>query len=222
MRSFCRDEGADLRKDGDQRILAQECRFTAHVRAGKQPDRAVFAALGSRQIAIIGDERSRRLASQGLFHHRMTPAADRKGHRGIDDRSAIGLLRRQIGKAGGDIDGGKCRRAGLDRFRLLHHGLDHAREGLQLHRQSLCGGIGDAAFEIGKLGGGEAHGARHGLAVDEACLGLIRRHHHIGVARRHLDEITQHVVVLDLQRLDAGLIGVFQLQTGDHTTRLVA
>ncbi|MNS94366.1 hypothetical protein D3C72_1285810 [compost metagenome] len=58
--------------------------------------------------------------------------------------------------------------------------------------------------------------------MDEARLGLIRRHHHICVAGRDLDEVAKHIVVLDLERLDAGLIGIFQLQPGNHTARLVA
>ncbi len=48
MGSFRRHEGTDLRKDGDQRILAQEGRFTAHVGTGEQPDRAVLAAIDRR------------------------------------------------------------------------------------------------------------------------------------------------------------------------------
>ncbi len=40
--------------------------------------------------------------------------------------------------------------------------------------------------------------------------------------RGDLDEIAEHVVVLDLQRLDAGLFGILQLQAGDDPARLVA
>ena len=45
MGGFRRNEGTDLREDGDQRILAQEGRFTAHIRAGEQPYRAVLTTV---------------------------------------------------------------------------------------------------------------------------------------------------------------------------------
>ena len=44
----------------------------------------------------------------------------------------------------------------------------------------------------------------------------------VAVLRRHLDEIAEHVVVPDLQRLDAGRIGIARLQRGDHPARFVA
>ncbi len=152
----------------------------------------------------------------------MSPTLDRKGHGGVDDRPTIGLFGCEIGEARGDIDDRKRQRAGLDRVGLLHHRLDHPFEGFQLHGEGFGSSIGDAAFEIGKLGGGETHGTGHRLAVDEAGLRLVGRRHHIGIARRHLDEIAQHVVMLDLERLDAGLLGILQLQAGDHPTRLIA
>ena len=38
----------------------------------------------------------------------------------------------------------------------------------ELDLERRVGGAGDAALELGQLGGGEAHGVGHGLAVDEA------------------------------------------------------
>src|SRR3974390_3937616 len=40
--------------------------------------------------------------------------------------------------------------------------------------------------------------------------------------RRDVDEITEYVVVPDLQRTDAGLLGIACLQRGDHAARFVA
>ena len=39
---------------------------------------------------------------------------------------------------------------------------------------------------------------------------------------RHLDEVAEHVVVPDLERADAGLVGVARLQGRDHAARFVA
>ncbi len=47
-------------------------------------------------------------------------------------------------------------------------------------------------------------------------------HQLLAVLRGHLDEIAEHVVVPDLQRAHAGLVGVARLQRGDHPARFVA
>ena len=49
-----------------------------------------------------------------------------------------------------------------------------------------------------------------------------RRHPLLAVLRRHLDEVAEHVVVPDLERLDAGLVAVTRLQRGDDAAGLVA
>ena len=49
-----------------------------------------------------------------------------------------------------------------------------------------------------------------------------RRHQLVAVLRRHLDEIAEHVVVADLERLDAGIVGVARLHRGDDEAGGVA
>ena len=44
----------------------------------------------------------------------------------------------------------------------------------------------------------------------------------LALGGRHLDEIAEHVVVLDLERADAGLLGIARLQTDDHVAGVVA
>ena len=71
--------GPHLRHDGDQRVLAQEGRLTAHVRDRSNSQIAAIAlAVMRRQITGIGNESSAGLAAQRLFHHRMTAAVDGK------------------------------------------------------------------------------------------------------------------------------------------------
>ena len=205
-----------------QRVLAQEGRLAAHVRAGQQPDRPVPVAGPRRQIAMIGDEGAARLPPQRLLDHRMAPALDGKHLRAVDLRAAIGLLLGEKRQACGDVDDRERPGARLDRLGFRNDGRRHPVEGFEFDRQRLVGGIGDAAFEIGKFGRGEAHGVRHRLAVDEAGLRVRRLRHRRGIAGGDFDEIAEDVVVLDLQRPDAGLLGILQLQAGDDATRLVA
>ena len=49
-----------------------------------------------------------------------------------------------------------------------------------------------------------------------------RRHQPVAVLRRDLDEIAEHVVVPDLERLDAGILGVARLHRGDDEAGSVA
>ena len=48
------------------------------------------------------------------------------------------------------------------------------------------------------------------------------RHQLVAVLRGHLDEIAEHVVVPDLERAHAGLVGIARLQRRDHAAGLVA
>ena len=132
------------------------------------------------------------------------------------------LLLGKHSKACGDVKHGKRQGRRLDRIRRGNDRGDHGIEGGKLDRQGPVGGVGDLGLEIGKLRRCEAHGAGHGLAVEEACLGSVPLRHRPGIARCDLDEISKDIVVLDLQRSDAGFLGVALLERGDHATRLVA
>ena len=43
-----------------------------------------------------------------------------------------------------------------------------------------------------------------------------RCHQLVAVLRGHLDEIAEYIVVSNLQRLDAGLVGIARLHLCDH------
>ena len=94
-------------------------------------------------------------------------------------------------------------------------------EGLELDAERAVGGAGDLGFELAELGGGEAHLAGQRLAVDEGRVER-RRHQLVAVLRRHLDEIAEHVVVADLQRLHGRGVGIARLQRRDHAAGFVA
>ena len=52
------------------------------------------------------------------------------------------------------------------------------------------------------------------MAVDEG-LRQRRAHHWIGMARWHINEIAKHIIILDLQRRNSGLVGIPRLQFRD-------
>ena len=108
-----------------------------------------------------------------------------------------------------------------NRLRAPAHAAASSRKNLEFELQRAVGGGGDARLEIDERVGGEAHRARHRLAVDEGR--VVRRLEQPFPRRlRRLEEIAEHVVVLDLELTDAGLFGVARLHVGDHAPALVA
>ena len=58
--------------------------------------------------------------------------------------------------------------------------------------------------------------------MDETGLAFRTVGHRSGIAGGDFDEIAEYIVVLDLERADAGVFGILQLQAGDDAARLVA
>ena len=82
-------------------------------------------------------------------------------------------------------------------------------------------GAADTIFQFSQLDGGIANGIRHGLAMDEfAC--PIAGWHLVGVSIGDFDEISQDVVVTDLERADTGLGNVTVLQVGNQPPAIIA
>ena len=141
----------------------------------------------------------------------MTPARDREGRAFVDRRPAPALLRGDLGQAGGHVQTGQGRGGQGNLVLPLQDFPDQVVEQLLLQRQGLVGGAGDLALKFAEFDGGEAHGVGHGLAMDEGSAGGapgLFGPELFGVTRRDLDEVAQHVVVLDLQGGDAALAGV--------------
>ena len=150
-----------------------------------------------RQVAIIGDE-GRAVARQRLFDHRMAAALDDEGEAVIDMRAGIVALGGERGKRAGDVERGQRLGALLDAPRSRAITLaDEPLEDLQLQPERAVGGAGDLGFQLAQFGGGEAHLAGQGLAVDEGRVER-RRHQFVAVLGGDLDEIAEHVVVADL------------------------
>ena len=87
--------------------------------------------------------------------------------------------------------------------------FDKAVERFKFNGKRPFGRRGDALFELRKLKGGESRGIGNGLAVDELALEFFIAQC-CRIRRGHFDEIADHVVVADLQVLDADGFGVTQ------------
>ncbi len=83
---------------------------------------------------------------------------------GADEAAGGGQMR----EAGGDVELGEGVGKGADAVGLGEDGGGEPGEDRGLDLERLFVRAGDAAFELGQLGGGEAHGVGHGLAMDES------------------------------------------------------
>ena len=154
-----RHEGADLRQQRDQRVLAQEGRFAGHVGAGDQPELAGGLRRSRREIAGIGDERLA-VALQRLLDHGMAAALHGKAERLIDIGPHVVVVDRELCQRGCDIEHGKGMRGGAQIVACRErHGAELV-EDLQLKPERAVAGIGDLGFDLAEFGGGEAHLSR--------------------------------------------------------------
>ena len=175
---------------------------------------------GGERIAGVRDK-ALAVAPQGGLHHRVPPARDLEGETATDHRAHPSEIGREIGERARHIDGGDGARHGLDHRAPFDDARREPREDGKLDRQRLVGGRGDLAFELAELDGREAHGAGHGLAVREDARQLLLEEA-LADRLRHLDEVAEHVVVLDAQGPAIRLLRVAGLQRRDDAAALVA
>jgi hypothetical protein len=155
--------------------------------------------------------RSQSLATNGPLPPRFSAVAHH-----ARARPALGLG--EVGEAGCDVDQ-RERAGGLrDAVGACRHFGDEVGEQAQLQCHRLVGGLRDLGLQLAQLDGGEAGGVGGRLALDEAAVRL----HLVMLRRGRLDEIAQHVVVLDFERADAEVGAVARLQLQDQLARIVA
>ena len=151
----------------------------------------------------------------------MPPALHHKGMACIHLWLHPVLCRGQIGQGGGQINLRQGPRRARDRAALLQNcgskrlivtlfDLDRMVPSIQNPRLNLAQGQGGEPYLIGR-----------GLPMNEGFR-QGRGEHLIGMGCRRLDEIAQHIVVLDLQALNAGRRNVIGLHPGNHAAPLVA
>ena len=215
-----RHEGAHLRQHGDQRVLAQEGRLARHVGAGdqRQPPPSSCAPRGRshwrRRLAARGERR---------LDHRMAAGLDREGERVVDERARPVALRRRARRAP------RRRRArpAPRRCRASSASRPSACRRRPLEQTSSSSASARSAAEAMR-----ASSSTSSTVVKRIAPAMVWRWMKVARMRgfssaspcrlRHLDVIAEHVVVLDLERRDAGLVGVARLQRGDHAPALVA
>ncbi len=170
------------------------------------------------QMAAIGREATLAGSFQRAFDDRVFAALDIKGEAVIHLWALRAGFLSPMSGCGGHIQPrqgfGRASDGRIQRFDARAKGVKE----FKLHRQGALARLGDFRLQLAQLWRGEAHGVRHGLAVDKGGVA----HQGVGVFRTHLDEIAQHIVVFDFQRADAGLLGVGRLQTRHHAARFIS
>ena len=151
----------------------------------------------------------------------MATGHDPEGEARIDERTDMAALGGKFGERGGDIERGKRFGDAGKHLRFGKRGSDKVFEKREFDFDGAAGRFGDAAGQRGQLRRREAHGVRHGLAVDIGA-GKGRLRQLLAMTGRHLDVIAEHIVVADLERGDAGFLRIFRLKTGDELARVVA
>ena len=157
-------------------------------------------------------------AGESDLDHGMAALLHVEGAAVIDQRPAPAPGDREIGERGSRVERGEGPRGERQRFGARRHLADEIVEHGELEGERLVGGAGDALLEIAERHGGEAHGARHGLAVDEG--GVLQQL--VGMGAGGLDVVAEHVVVADLQGRYSGVAAIAAFQLDDQPAAVVA
>ncbi|QYU68541.1 MFS transporter [Leptolyngbya sp. 15MV] len=199
----------------DQRVLPQPGGFAGHVGAGEQAE-----AAAGRQVAIIRHEGRAPGAAQRGFHHGMAAAGDAELRAVGELRPAPAALGRQRGGRGVQVELADRLRGGGDRRAGIQQGAAQVGDAGALPRGGTVPGLGHLAVQLGQRLAGEAHGVRHGLAVDGGVIGRdgFRRiaEQPFGRGGGKLGQEAELLVVPDLQARHAPGLGEIELQRRDR------
>ena len=157
-----RHEGAHLRQDRDQRVLAQKGALAGHVGAGDEPDPVIA------QDAVIGDEAAA-VACRGerRLDHRVAAARYLEGGSGRRPPAAPSRPRPRARQCRREVERGQRRRGRGDLGAPGHDLADEIVVQAQFQGQCPLGGAGDLALQLGQFGRRIALRPRHRLAMDE-------------------------------------------------------
>src|SRR5579875_3701026 len=147
----------------------------------------------------------------------MTTTVNDEGKPVVDLRPNIILFYRELRKRSCDVQPRQRIGAGIYIVGFGNYGLNEALKDLKLQPQCAFGRIGDLCLKLAEFRGGEAYLSGKSLTMDEGCFEW-RRQQFLAMLRRDLDKIAEHVVMPDLKRFDAGLLGILHLQGGYDTT----
>ena len=174
-----------------------------------------------REVAIVGDERPAVGASACSTTGWRPPSITKSSEPSIS-RPHVVALDRERRQRGGDVEHRQRLGRGLDRRRLPRSPCAASRSKISSSMPSAR----SAALAI------LASSSPSSVVVKRTWPASVwrwmkvalsgARQQLVAVLRGHLDEIAEHVVVPDLQRAHAGLVGVARLQRRDHPARFVA
>ena len=206
-----RHVASSLRQHDDQGILAKKGALARHVRTRHQPD-----SFGIVELTVVGDKRP----VDGGFHDRM-PAADHPeaGIR-VHGGTHVVPLPGDFGKPLGNIEGGQRPGDPLHRLAPGQHLFGEFGEHLLLDGPDTVARQFDPLGERGKFRRHEAGRAGQGLAELESAV-RVAGLELLGLAGRHLEEVAQHPVVSDLERVHPRRLALLCLHGSDQPPRLV-
>ena len=203
-----RDEGADLGHQRDQRVLTHIRRFACHIRAGD--DEAAVG--GAVELRIVGHEEA---PLQHLLYHRVAALGDGQLVAVVHHGAAVVVLCRHLRQRRQHIQLGHGVGRPLDAVELTADLFQQLSKEpvLQCDKALVC--AEDLVFQLLQLLRDVALAGGEGLFAD---VGL-GDHLLIGVA--DLDEVTEDVVVADLQLGDARLLPQARLQLGEDAFGII-
>ena len=201
-----RDEAAHLGQDHQQRRLAHEDAFAAHV-GPRQDDHLLAFGV---EVEVVGREGA--LAAR--LEHGMAPLRDVEDTAVVDLRSHVSALVGDLPERGERVQRPDRPCRPQQRRRLGRDGRPDLLEELQLQLCHPLLGPEHAAFVFLELDGNVALGADQGLAPD--VLGGHLRH----VCIAHLDAVAEDAVEAHAERGDARALPLAPLQSGDPRARL--
>ena len=137
-------------------------------------------------------------ASRHLLDHRMTSALNLNRSVVADLRTHVGRIQRPLGQRGEDIELGSLTGRLLDSRRRLTYSLLNLLEQLRLDDSEPAFGIGDPVFRFLELFGKIA------FRIDEGLLADIVVRYEIFFSVGDFDEVTENLIVFDLQIRDPG------------------
>ena len=169
-------DDADMRRGSPARRSpsAPGCAISAFWRR-KVDLPAMFGPVTSQSALALPRDRNHwrrsagRIRAQRRLDHRMAAARDLERRAAVHQRAAhSGRSTASSASAAATSSAASAPAASAIASARARHLAHQIGEQRQLERQRLVGGVRDALFQLGQLDGGEAHGAGHGLAVDEA------------------------------------------------------